>query len=379
MMTMSRRTVMSAALAAGAASMMGSRAAVAADSSFKAPTKEHPIIASFNENPLGLSENARKAVAASIPNMNRYPFAKAEVLRKACADFIGGKPEEIALSQGSAEAIRASIESLKAPGVQLVIPELTYSDGEMAAQRNGIPVVKVKMGPNWSIDIDGMKKAVADHKGPSIVYFVNPNNPTGTIADCKKLADWIRSKPADTVFMLDEAYAEYVADPAYVSMKVLVKEGLDNVIVLKTFSKLFAMAGLRLGFAYACPALVKKVREHIAYDIFMNVPAIEAALSELNDPEFLKKSRSVNDEVRAMIEQALGELKIEYLPSQTNFIFFNLKAPLKPFADRMAAENIMVGRPFPPADGWCRLSYTMPDDMAYIIGKMKEFRAKGWL
>lgn len=388
-MNMSRRTLMSAAVAAGAAGVLSSRAAAAAEKAlgegvvetvpFVEPTKARPIVASFNENPLGLSLKARKAVADSIRVMNRYPFVKAEVLRKACADFIGGKPEEIALSQGSAEAIRASIEAHKAPNVQLVIPELTYSDGEMAAVRNGIPVVKVRMAADWSIDIDGMKKAVADHKGPSIVYFVNPNNPTGSIADSKKLADWIRSKPVDTVFLLDEAYAEYVVDRSYVSMKTLVKEGLDNVIVLKTFSKLFAMAGLRLGFAYACPALVKKVREHIAYDIFMNVPAIEAALSELNDPEFLKVSREMNDAARDIIEKTLDDLKIKYLPSQTNFIFFELKGPLKPFADRMAAENILVGRPFPPADTWCRLSFTRPDDMVYIVKKLKEFREKGWI
>ena len=115
----------------------------------------------------------------------------------------------------------------------------------MAAVRNNIPVIKVKMGPNWSMDIPAMKAAAAEaaKKGIAIVYFVNPNNPTSTIADTNALFDWIRGKPANTVFILDEAYAEFVEDKSYRSAAELVREGLDNVIVLKTFSKDFCDGG----------------------------------------------------------------------------------------------------------------------------------------
>lgn len=181
-MHMQRRQIIGAAIGgAFAAALAPQGAARAAEAPFAEkfvkPTADKPLLACFNENPLGLSMEARAAVAKSAAVCNRYPFARAEALRKACADFVGGKPEEIVLSQGSAEAIRASVESYAhEPGATLIIPELTYSDGEMAAKRNGMPVVKVKMGKNWSIDIPAMRAAAAEaaKKGPAVVYFVNP-------------------------------------------------------------------------------------------------------------------------------------------------------------------------------------------------------------
>ena len=308
-----------------------------------------------------------------------YSYAFVGLMLEWIAADMQGKPEEIVLSQGSAEAIRASVEAHNGPGASLVTAELTYSDGQMAAVRNNIPVIKVKMGPNWSMDIPAMKAAAAEaaKKGTAIVYFVNPNNPTSTIADTNALFDWIRGKPVNTVFILDEAYAEFVEDKSYRSAAELVLEGLDNVIVLKTFSKIFAMAGLRLGFAYAAPERVKKVHDHIAYDFFQNTPAIEAALAEMNDKAFLKQSLEETLESRRIMEEVLKELQLEYLPSQTNFVFFNLKKPLKVFADAMKAEHIMVGRPFPPATTWCRVSYVRPAEMKYVADVMRALRTKG--
>ena len=117
----------------------------------------------------------------------------------------------------------------------------------------------------------------------------------------------------------------FVEDKSYRSAAELVREGLDNVIVLKTFSKIFAMAGLRLGFALCSAERVKKVHDHIAYDFFQNTPAIEAALAEMNDKAFLKQSLEETLESRRIMEEVLKELQLEYLPSQTNFVFFNLK------------------------------------------------------
>lgn len=380
-MAIQRRRMLTAALggAFSASVLTAGRVDAAPAPVFEKPTADNPIIACYNENPLGLSAAARKAVADSAAVANRYPFVRCEVLRKACAQLIGGKPEEIVLSQGSAEAIRASVDAHNGPGASLVTAELTYSDGQMAAVRNNIPVIKVKMGPNWSMDIPAMKAAAAEaaKKGTAIVYFVNPNNPTSTIADTNALFDWIRGKPVNTVFILDEAYAEFVEDKSYRSAAELVLEGLDNVIVLKTFSKIFAMAGLRLGFAYAAPERVKKVHDHIAYDFFQNTPAIEAALAEMNDKAFLKQSLEETLESRRIMEEVLKELQLEYLPSQTNFVFFNLKKPLKVFADAMKAEHIMVGRPFPPATTWCRVSYVRPAEMKYVADVMRALRTKG--
>ena len=178
---------------------------------------------------------------------------------------------------------------------------------------------------------------------------------------------------------MDEAYAEFVADPTFKSAKSLVDAGFENVVVLRTFSKIFAMAGMRLGFAYAASETITRVKKHVAYDIMMSVPAIEAALAELADPAFLTYSREQNAEARMILTSALDQLGIAYLPSQTNFVFMNLKAPLKPFADRMKAEAIWVGRPFPPALTWCRVSLGTPAETTYFVKKLFEFREKGWV
>lgn len=377
-MALQRRTLFAGAIAAmaGARSVLAASPAPAAAPS--APDAAHPILACFNENPLGLSAGARKALAASADRCNRYPFTEVEKLRAACAAFIGGKPEAVTLSQGSAEAIRASVEAYKTDGVQLVVPALTYGDGEMCAVRNGIPVAHVPMGADWSIDLDGMRAAVERYKGPSIVYFANPNNPTSTIVDSGRLEAWIRSSPK-TLFLIDEAYAEFASDPNFRTMAPLVGEGLENVIVLKTFSKIFAMAGLRLGFAYAAPKTAARVRDHIAYDIFQNVPAIACALEELNDEAFLRESRRVNDASKAIITGACDELGLKYLPSQTNFIFVELpkKTTLEAFAAAMKARHVLVGRPFPPATGWCRISMVSEADSAYMAGVLKALRKEG--
>mgnify|MGYP004458999031 FL=1 len=383
-MTIQRRTLFAtAAISAAGMTLTGCAAqaakAEAAAAAFVPPTAEKPLLLCFNENPLGMSPAAKKAVAAAAEKGSRYPFARVEVLRKAVAQYMGGKTNNILLTHGSAEAIRASIESYKTADVQVVAPELTYSDGTDTADKNGMKVTRVAMGKDWSIDIAAMKKAVSSWKGSSVVYFVNPNNPTSTIVNSTELLDWIASRPARTVFVVDEAYAEFVADPTFKSAKTLVDAGFENVIVLRTFSKIFAMAGMRLGFAYAVPATIARVKKHVAYDIMMSVPAIEAALAELADPAFLTYSREQNAEARTILTAALDKLGIAYLPSQTNFVFMNLKAPLKPFADRMKAEAIWVGRPFPPALTWCRVSLGTPAETAYFVKKLFEFREKGWV
>ena len=380
-MTIQRRTLFAtAAISAASMTLAGCAAQAAkteaAAAAFVPPAAEKPLLLCFNENPLGMSPAAKKAVAAAAEKGSRYPFARVEVLRKAVAQYMGGKTDNILLMHSSAEAIRASIESYKTADVQVVAPELTYSDGTDTADKNGMKVTRVAMGKDWSIDIAAMKKAVAAWKGSAIVYFVNPNNPTSTIVSSAELLDWIASRPARTVFVADEAYAEFVADPTFKSAKSLVDAGFENVVVLRTFSKIFAMAGMRLGFAYAASETITRVKKHVAYDIMMSVPAIEAALA---DPAFLTYSRKQNAEARMILTSALDKLGIAYLPSQTNFVFMNLKAPLKPFADRMKAEAIWVGRPFPPALTWCRVSLGTPAETTYFVKKLFEFREKGWV
>ena len=331
-MTLNRRQLFRLVGAGAALSSLGTTAAVAAQPKFVKPTAEKPMLLCFNENPLGMSEKAKEAVAKAAMYGSRYPFAQVIAFKKDLAKFMNVRPDEVLLTHGSAEAIRATIEAEATKNTVLVQPELTYGDGADVAKRNNIPVKNVKMGPNWSIDLAALRKvATAEAKKHRVlVYLVNPNNPTSTIADSNEIFNWIKSQPKNTFFILDEAYAEFVNDPSFKSCNELVRQGFDNLVVLKTFSKIFAMAGMRLGYAVGAVNVINKIRDHVAYEVMMNQTTLAAALSELNDKEFLKESKESNDEAREILYKALKELNIPYLPSQTNFVFIDLKAPLKP-------------------------------------------------
>ena len=304
-MTLNRRQLFRLVGAGAALSSLGTTAAVAAQPKFVKPTAEKPMLLCFNENPLGMSENAKAAMYGS-----RYPFAQVIAFKKDLAKFMNVRPDEVLLTHGSAEAIRATIEAEATKNTVLVQPELTYGDGADVAKRNNIPVKNVKMGPNWSIDLAALRKvATAEAKKHRVlVYLVNPNNPTSTIADSNEIFNWIKSQPKNTFFILDEAYAEFVNDPSFKSCNELVRQGFDNLVVLKTFSKIFAMAGMRLGYAVGAVNVINKIRDHVAYEVMMNQTTLAAALSELNDKEFLKESKESNDEAREILYKALKEL-----------------------------------------------------------------------
>ncbi len=379
---MNRRNLFKIVSLSASSIFLGGTSVHATIKPFQVPTSTNPLLLCFNENPLGITETAKQAMSESAKRASRYPFAQVAKVRKLCAEFMGGSPDNIMLSHGSAEAIRASVEAFKTDNTVLLTAELTYSDGADVARRNNIPVEVVKMGFNWSIDIESMRKKASQlSKTKSVlVYFVNPNNPTSTIADTKAFFDWVKSKPQNTMFIVDEAYAEFVTDPGFRSLKDLVLDGYNNLVVLKTFSKIFAMAGLRLGFAFGTKEVVDRVRNHVAYEVMMNQATLAVATAELRDSKFLETSRRINEESRSILCQVLDQLNVSYLPSQTNFVFIDLKdKSLADFSKRMKDENILVGRPFPPANTWCRISLGTPDEMRYFTSKLIEFRKKGWI
>jgi histidinol-phosphate aminotransferase len=353
----------------------------ASNSEFRIPTKELPIRVQYNENPLGMSLKAQKAAAQAIPLANRYPFSEIPILRKLVANYHNVNDDCILFSAGSSDAIRICIAAHATPNTQFVIPELTYGDGEFFAKANGLKITKVLSDHNdWSINLEGMQSAVESYDGPSIVYLVNPNNPTSTIVNSAKVESWIRSKPKETTFIVDEAYSEFVNNPNFRSVDHLIASGLDNLLLLKTFSKIHAMAGMRVGYTVAVPNKIKKISPYVEDDsMTISYPSIMAATASIQDAQFLAYSKKSNDVAKMIYTSVLKELDLFYLPSETNFVFHRLNRDLEPFKQHMLDEHIIVGRPFPPAEGWCRVSMGTPDEMIYVAEKMREFRKKGWI
>ncbi len=180
------------------------------------------------------------------------------------------------------------------------------------------------------------------------------------------------------MFIVDEAYAEFVNDPRFRSVNPLVSQGADNVILLKTFSKIFAMAGMRVGYAVAQPAIVAHLSNHVAGEK-INFCGVDAALASLDDQAFITYSKKSNDTSRQILLDALIALKIPYLPSEGNFVFLQLSGPLKEFQQHMKQAGVLIGRAFPPADAWCRISLGTPQEMTFVAKTLYEFRTKGWV
>lgn len=338
------------------------------------PTQDNPIRINFNENSLGMSPRAQTAARQAISKAFRYADAEVSELKEIIAQGYGVPTDYLLLTHGSSEGIRASIAAHAGENVQLVGTELTYDDGPRHAKNAGMKVTLVPHKEDLSFDIDAMKKAVDSHKGVTVVYLVNPNNPTSTIVAADTLEEWIKSKPANTIFVVDEAYAEYATDPAFRSVDGMIKAGLDNVILLKTFSKMHAMAGMRVGYVLATPKNIEKISRFVGTED-LNYCAVCAAAESFKDKKFWALSQASNAQSFQIMKQALDELKLEYLPSQTNFVFHRVNGSVDDYRKAMKDSHIIVGRAFPPATQWCRVSLGTPGEMLYVAQAMKDLRA----
>ncbi|NUF26743.1 histidinol-phosphate aminotransferase [Gilliamella bombicola] len=340
------------------------------------PDVNNPVRLNFNENALGMSPSAKQAAINAVPKANRYAKAEMPLLNKRLAKHHNVDDAQILLTAGSSEGIRSAIAAFVKPNTQLVIPELTYSDGEYFAKIFNLNITKVPSLPDWQIDIKGLQKAVEDYKGFSIVYLVNPNNPTSTIFATHQIEPWIKSKPKNTIFIVDEAYAEFVNDPAFKSVDKLIIQGCDNIILLKTFSKIHAMAGLRVGYAVSSIENIKNMAQYVAGEK-LNYCGVCAALTSMDDQSFLTYSKKAVDVSRQIMEKTLSDLGLHYLKSETNFMFHKSPIDLKDYRELMKNNFILIGRDFEPATNWCRISLGSPGEMLYVANIMNELKEKG--
>ena len=339
-----------------------------------------------NENSLGMSASAKQAIIESLGEGFRYPDNPRAALISKIATIHGVAENQISLGNGSTENMRAVIQMLQHKALkegkafQMVIPVPTFDCAEMYANSIGVPVVKIPLtAENYDYDFDELQRAADDFDGISLLYICNPNNPTGIITSTEKLKNWVSYAPDNHYFLLDQAYLEYVSDPSFESGIEWLKQGLsDNLIVIHTFSKLCALAGMRVGYAISNPQAIETVEAFMSMDN-TNLSGAVAAIATLNDAAFLELSLRNTNQSRQMIETVLDDLGLRYLPSQTNFIFHEIKGDLKTYIDRMRDNGIKVGREFPPVTGFNRLTLGTPDEMEVFIKVLKTFREKGWV
>jgi histidinol-phosphate aminotransferase len=348
------------------------------------PNAQPPLLLNFNENSLGMSPNAQKAVIEALPGSFRYPDDARSELIGNIGTLHSLDSKHVTLGNGSSETIQAAVAMLANKArkegikIQLVTPDPTFNYAELYAHPLGVEITKVPLKSDLSFDLKKMEQIANDFDGLSIIYICNPNNPTAMITPHTPLDSWMKKVSDKQFFIVDEAYAEFVEDPQFVSAIELVKAGQKNLIVTRTFSKIYALAGLRVGYGIATPEIIEAVDEFISIDNTNTAGAV-AAIASLKDKKFLEYSLKSNNLSRKIVETALKELGLEYAPSQANFIFHKVKGDVKTYKQRMKEANIMVGREFPPVMGWNRLTLGTPQEMEQFVAVLKEFRQKGWV
>lgn len=350
-----------------------------------APSKDTPLLLNFNENSLGMPPKAKKAVLDSLNLSARYPDSQRETLVNELARVNGVDAKQISIGNGSSENIQAFVQAIYTQALQnkqafqLVVPDPTFNYAELHANALGASVVKVPVNQaDFGFDIAKMQKVANDFDGVTLFYLCNPNNPTGTITAKNTLSQWINNAPKNHYFLLDEAYGEYVANPNFESGLTFTKQGNNNVLVAKTFSKIYALAGLRVGYAIGSKQLVELTERFMSLDN-TNLAGAVAALASLQDTQFLEYSRTSNLRSRQIVETALKELGLKYAESNGNFIFHEIKGDVKTYQNRMKERHIFVGRAFPPIEGYNHLTLGTPEEMMGFVKALKEFRTKGWV
>jgi histidinol-phosphate aminotransferase len=377
---MDRRGFVTSGMAAGLAGFTGAGAALGTwldHAPGFAPGKKDAngdIRLSSNENPLGVSPAAREAIIGAIVESNRYGGRRQEVL-EALARYLGVKTENLTLGFGSTEILQVCTQAFQGPNTPLIAAAPTFEDVMDYQDTMPFEVHTVPLTADLQHDVQQMRDL--SMKRPSVVYFCNPNNPTGTVTASADIDAWIAEAPETTTFLMDEAYLEYVTDDRYWdSLKWI--EHKPNVVVIRTFSKIFGMAGLRLGYSVTHPTTAARLQEHTIQNN-PNVLAGAAAVASLNDEGIVERSIAVNEEAKAIVHQTLDELGLEYLPTNTNFIMHRINGDLGTYRSRMAERGLLVGRDFPPMLDHNRLSFGLPEEMDQWASAIKDFRKKGWI
>jgi histidinol-phosphate aminotransferase len=312
---------------------------------------------SANENPYGPSSKALKAIDDVFDLTCRYPDEHNDVLIGKLAKLNNVNRDQILLGDGSSEILKLCAETFtgKERG-KLVVADPTFEAILRQASANRAEVLKVPLTSSFAHDLP---KMLASAKN-GLIYVCNPNNPTASITPKAELRDFITQAPGETMILVDEAYFHYADSPDYDTVIPLVKDH-PNLIVSRTFSKIYGMAGLRCGYCIAQKEMVERMRSHQMWDS-VNIMALAAASASLDDPDQIPNGQRLNSEVRTFVTSELDKIGYKTIPPQANFIMFDCKRPVVPLIEGLKRRNVEVGRLFP----------ALPDHMRVTIGTKSE-------
>lgn len=301
-----------------------------------------------NENPLGPSAAAREAAAVIVSQGGRYSDWLTDDLAKTLAEMEGLTVEQVRVYPGSSEPLHHTVCAFASSQRGYVTADPGYEAGIFAAQAIGAKVVKVPLTKTYAHDVKAMLAAAPD---AGVFYVCSPNNPTGTLTSHSDIEYLVDNKPKSSVVLVDEAYIHFCDAP---SVMDLVKAGKE-VILLRTFSKIYGMAGLRCGAAFGRPDLLDRIENYAGWNA-MPITALVAASASLKDAQLVPERKRINARVRGEVSAWLDRNGYSYIPSQANFFMLDTKRPAKPAIDAMAKQNVFIGRIWPSMPTYTRVT-----------------------
>ncbi len=272
-----------------------------------------------NENPLGASPRAITALAQGGVDMSQYPDNDCTDLVSALAEFHGVSCDMIVVGAGSESILGTAVSTILSVGRRTSYAQYSFQAYVNAAQRLGATAIQVP-SPDFIVDLAGLHQTLA--QDPALIYIANPGNPTGTCIDPGQLETFIRSVPSHVVVLLDEAYFEYMPAELRVD-SVRLAEKLPNLLVTRTFSKAYGLAGLRVGYGIAHPNLAGMLRR-VRAPFTVTEAAQRAAIAALEDTDFLARTVALNSEAKALMQEGLTALGLTVVPSHTNFLLVDV-------------------------------------------------------
>ena len=321
-----------------------------------------------NENPYGPSDAVMKAMTQSFKYANRYGYPDSTA--DAIAKFHGVKEENVFIAAGSGEILDVACNTYLRGGRKILSSEPSYDVIFQHVTAYKADSIKVPALPDFRQDIPGLIKAArAFSRDIGFIYLCSPNNPTGRIVTQQEIKQLLDGIPEDMPVLIDEAYFHFVEDPGYATSIPHVFENRP-VIVTRTFSKIAALAGMRLGYAIAPKEMIRDMRPYATGTI--NAIVKYGAIAALNDTDAQAKVKRVTLELRKKTTAELTNLGYAVVPSEANFFFVHLRRPVPPVIDEFKKKGVLVGRPFPPFMEHLRVSVGTADEMSRFLTAFKE-------
>ncbi|MEK7307619.1 MAG: histidinol-phosphate transaminase [Nitrospirota bacterium] len=322
-----------------------------------------------NENPLGPSPSAIRALRQGLRDLNRYPDGSCFHLKKTLSEKLGLSPDEILFGNGSNELIELAVRTFLNAGDEAIMahPSFVVYSTIVQAMRGESIVFPLK---DWRHDLDSMASGIT--KKTKIIFIANPNNPTGTINTKSEMDSFMDKVPDNVLVVVDEAYCEYVTSAVYADSMEYFRQGRD-ILVLRTFSKIHGLAGLRIGYGIAKPSLIAEMNK-VRQPFNVNTLAQRAAIAALNDERHLARTKRTNERGKKYLYKEFKAMNINYVPTEANFIYIILKNETAPQLYKDLLKQGVIVRLMGQRE--LRITIGLPEENKKLIETMKKIQNK---